>query len=83
MSLMPTISVPLISAFLVLATAATAQPDTATPSAESETTPVSTQTEPISPTDAENPDRDAGAAEDYRASEQISEDSSVSFPVDI
>ena len=72
---------------LALTMTAAAQTGTETPQAEIETPQTEAETPQTEadppPAEPAKPDASTAAPEDYRASRQISEDLSVSFPVDI
>ena len=65
---------------LALTMTAAAQTGTETPQTETETPQTEADPPPAEPA---KPDTSTAAPDDYRASRQISEDLSVSFPVDI
>lgn len=67
----------LLASYSLVNYVAVAQPETATPATTNADSEASTDQEPAAITSAEQP------FEDYEASEQISEDLSVAFPVDI
>lgn len=73
----------ILAASFGAAQAALAQPEDTVPTAAEPVTEETMTTEQPAPAATAQGTQDAGAADDYRASEQISDDLSVSFPVDI